>query len=308
MRDVSLVEARQQIYQDLQNSGTTNYALGNWRKKKDRLALCHYLLTRELLEADVGSIAMFAIPPDMSLQRPRNEHFLHPLSETDLMHERKTSPDIVHAGVSLLRRKIGKLRAILLDGSVKVEVRHQGVSPVISLAGRGGGKASAVHHQIAAMRPSSISWSNVLDYMNIAVFHAMARACSAPAGTIHFGYSMNWPQNMKGASVFDYVHEPKKIDALCDVGQKTVVKGYKAERVEHLLLSPPVENAVNLGDLACHSAMYKKWADAFFASADLADPCRQVAAVQLKPFSVWSQSNTTVYLTWSYDECINLGA
>jgi hypothetical protein len=86
MRDVSLVEARQQIYQDLQNSGTTNYALGNWRKKKDRLALCHYLLTRELLEADVGSIAMFAIPPDMSLQRPRNEHFLHPLSETVRTH------------------------------------------------------------------------------------------------------------------------------------------------------------------------------------------------------------------------------
>jgi hypothetical protein len=55
----------------------SHYDIANWRKKADRLALCRYLLTQELLGGDVGSVVMFAIPQDANLIRQGVEHFLH---------------------------------------------------------------------------------------------------------------------------------------------------------------------------------------------------------------------------------------
>ncbi len=37
-----------------------------------------------------------------------------------------------------------------------------------------------------------MSWSNVPDYMHPDDFHAVARACSGTAETVHFMHSMNW--------------------------------------------------------------------------------------------------------------------
>ena len=65
------------MQEGLHGASGTHYELANWRKKADRLAMCSYLLTRELLGADVGSVVMFAIPQDGSLVRPPVEHFLY---------------------------------------------------------------------------------------------------------------------------------------------------------------------------------------------------------------------------------------
>ncbi len=97
----------------------------------------------------------------------------------------------------------------------------------------------AAHDHLASLRPDSISWSNVPDYMEPAGFHAMARACSAPAApppapsaaasssstksnskggssscsgnggrgggkpTRHYLHSMNWVMDVKGACHLD---------------------------------------------------------------------------------------------------------
>jgi hypothetical protein len=37
-----------------------------------------------------------------------------------------------------------------------------------------------------------MSWSNVPDYMHPDDFHAVARACSGTAETVHFMHTMNW--------------------------------------------------------------------------------------------------------------------
>lgn len=81
MHDVPLVESRRTVQQDLHDKGGTYYDIANWRQRADRLALCQYLLTRELLQPDVGSIVMFAVPPGTGMQRPKEEHFLHTIDE-----------------------------------------------------------------------------------------------------------------------------------------------------------------------------------------------------------------------------------
>jgi hypothetical protein len=88
----------------------------------------------------------------------------------------------------------------------QVEVHHGAVEPVsTALPGAQGITAASaledVQVRITALRPFSMSWSNVLDYIEPCAFHTMARACSAPNGTVHCGYSINWPRQVKGASV-----------------------------------------------------------------------------------------------------------
>jgi hypothetical protein len=62
-------------------------------------------------------------------------------------------------------------------GKVSVELQRANVEDVIS--------------SIAVARPWTMSWSSVLNYLNNAHFHQLARACSIHGDTLHFGYSMN---------------------------------------------------------------------------------------------------------------------
>ena len=81
-------------------------------------------------------------------------------------------------------------------------MHHAAVEPpMMGAAPEDGSSREDVHRLIASLLPYSMSWSNVLDYIEPSAFHRMARACSAPSGTVHYGYSMNWPQYIYGASV-----------------------------------------------------------------------------------------------------------
>eukprot|EP00873_Tetraselmis_striata_P022560 jgi/Tetstr1/442824/TSEL_030907.t1 len=295
VHDVPLVESRRTVQQDLHDKGGTYYDIANWRQRADRLALCQYLLTRELLQPDVGSIVMFAVPPGTGMQRPKEEHFLHAIDERDLLRRRKTSADVVKAGISILQEKISNLREAMAGGEVQVEVHHKEVFP--ESCGRDAKsreEARAVHRQIAGMQPFTMSWSNVFDYMTPSAFHAMARACSAPQDTVHTG--------------FDYIERQELVDKLWEEGKALVVEICRMAQAEHLLLCPPVDNVINLGDYVCHGMFYTKWAKAFFGDAGMADPEKQVATVNLKPYAVWAQSNTTLYMTWTYDQAITFKA
>lgn len=64
--------------------------------------------------------------------------------------------------------------------------------------------AAATVASIRSLKPYSMSWSNVCDYIEPETFHTMARACSAPEQTVHFLHSMNWIQDVKGAFYMDH--------------------------------------------------------------------------------------------------------
>lgn len=53
-----------------------------------------------------------------------------------------------------------------------------------------------VPQAIRSLRPWTMSWSNLPDYLDPRDFHTMARAVSGPGGkdTIHYMHSMNWVQ------------------------------------------------------------------------------------------------------------------
>ena len=65
--------------------------------------------------------------------------------------------------------------------------------------------ATATVAAIRALQPYSISWSNVGDYFSPKEFHTMAKACSAPADTVHYLHTMNWVRDIMGSCYMDFL-------------------------------------------------------------------------------------------------------
>jgi len=65
--------------------------------------------------------------------------------------------------------------------------------------------------RIQNMKPYTMSWSSVLDYFTLEDFHEIARCCScAESGdTVHYGYSMNWPTEVFGMSLLDFMEDAR---------------------------------------------------------------------------------------------------
>ena len=126
--DVSLAAARKMWLESL---GNTNSFIGNFTAKADLMALCAYAITGELplagqggnQPAREGSVAMFCAPESCG-DRSMNEHFLQTISNKTLWAERLTSsPDIVRAGVNVLRKGVKRLQGMIRMGEIVVDVR-----------------------------------------------------------------------------------------------------------------------------------------------------------------------------------------
>ncbi|KAG1675033.1 hypothetical protein FOA52_002690 [Chlamydomonas sp. UWO 241] len=157
-----------------------------------------------------------------------------------------------------------------------------------------------------------MSWSNVLDYIEPRDFHAMAEACGGK-GAVHYGHSMNWVRDMKGASWLD-VKATLPGDAASEFLKTTLVKTRTKMLPElcmamewtQILVCPPVDNSMNLIDYALCMLHHKTWANHFFKASSIVDLDRQVARVTLFSRAEWDESNSTFYMKWSYDAEVKL--
>mmetsp|Transcript_10401 Transcript_10401/g.24413 ORF Transcript_10401/g.24413 Transcript_10401/m.24413 type:complete len:183 (+) Transcript_10401:256-804(+) len=119
--------------------------------------------------------------------------------------------------------------------------------------------------EIASMRPWSISWSNVLDYMGPKTFHKLARKLSVHGDVIHFGYSMNWPSAVKGAHLVDYML-CKGNTELAETRAKFIQTSNEMDAhvvtsfgLDGVLRTPPPENPMNTVDALLTRVHYKAW-------------------------------------------------
>jgi hypothetical protein len=123
-----------------------------------------------------------------------------------------------------------------------------------------GPNASAVK-EIAALQPKTISWSNIMDYMDKVEFHSVAKACSSTA--THFGYSMNWPRLIYGASLIDYPKEAIRI--IREAEQDTNKKLKKlCGRNRHIFMTPIQHNPLNTTSSFLAKRCYPHWVNHFF--------------------------------------------
>eukprot|EP00798_Chlamydomonas_sp_ICE-L_P029353 gene29353-12439_t len=171
-------------------------SVANFKRKVDRLALCSYIVTGQLLEAEVGSTVMFAVPRHFG-ELALDEKFLQTLSTSEIFGEMKKHQerDIIGAGVELLRFRMERLGRFLRAGHVQVDVWLANLTP----------ENKNLQEEIRQLKPWTVSWSNVPDYVDTAAFHRMARQLSGAEDTVHYAHSMNWPVEVKGASYLDFL-------------------------------------------------------------------------------------------------------
>jgi hypothetical protein len=73
VHDVSLAASRRQWLDSTTDTQSTEIA--NFKQQQDRMAMCAYIITGQLLDADVGSVVMFAVPEGVG-EKAFNELFL----------------------------------------------------------------------------------------------------------------------------------------------------------------------------------------------------------------------------------------
>jgi len=299
LHDVSLQESRKSW---LDNSDMTDTYVANFVRKEHRTAMWVYLLSGQVLHADVGSVTMFA-DPDPEVDRSMSESFLQTLPFEELHHcmeERGLDP--VQAGVEILRARLAQLAQAVRLGQVDIQVR---LGAVVA-------EDKPLLKHIAALRPDTMSWSNVPDYITPpSRFHTLAAACSSPS-TIHYMHSMNWPGSVKGACHMDFQVEdlqgaPEVLKRLLAISKKDIQRKYKELGIKYLLC-PPVDNPRNTVDFQLFLRHYKDWVRAFFSEGrqqGLRDVEKQVS-VDPPEYNILSRSNSTIGITFTYsrDEAV----
>ena len=73
LHDVSLAASRKSWLDSM--TETHSGEIANFKRKEDLMAMCSYVVTGQLLDADVGSVVMFALPDGVG-GKTQNELFL----------------------------------------------------------------------------------------------------------------------------------------------------------------------------------------------------------------------------------------
>lgn len=147
----------------------------------------------------------------------------------------------------------------LMHTLMHVQVHHQHASPV----------DTKFIKEVRDMKPDSMSWSNIVDYMQPQAFHHLAHACSLPS-TRHFLHSMNWFDGVKGAWLTDYIEMPRScretVVGRCEILGEAMqaVRARVAELGgQGVLHVPPLGNRVNVTDPFLMCRMHGEWVKAF---------------------------------------------
>jgi hypothetical protein len=273
--------------------------IGTMKLMIDRLAVARYELTGDFAVntgPSCGSIIMFDCP-DFTPPCALDESVFCALNFVRIMEiANQSSPpiSIVDAAEEYARRGVKKLVSWCQTGKLEVELVCSRFESAIDY--------------IASLRPWTMSWSNVLDYLQHEHFHGLARRCSKHGDTLHFGYSMNWSTNVWGTCLIDYSGEEfvnlrrKILAGTNDV----LVKSYSNLGWDKRICLPLRNNPINTTKIVLEVQSYREWCDYFFGQGRKGGmPCRVGNFEHVIPSPLAVTGGNTVSFTWTYDQDIN---
>lgn len=264
--DVSLGQSREDWMKNHDSSPWSD-EICNWKRDEDMLAICTYAMTGQLCYPDLsaGSIVMFALPHGESVAK--NEDVFQVVNLKDFLkfYERQDNVDgCLEVLTMYLESKVQVLMDRIQGGEIIIEVfcdeiqiDHKVLIDTIHY-----------HHQ-----PSSMSWSNLCDYINPRDFHKMLHQCSIGSGTAHFGYSMNWSMEVKGTYLGDYafVYDDEFLKKFVEKTYDEAIKSIrKVNSSFHKYVTfRPKTNPYNIIDweLCKKRNLHNVWFQAFIAEA-----------------------------------------
>ena len=298
-KTISAEEARRNWFLYTAAEGSDSFLGGcNFVRSEDRAALTRYFLTGEVFSAEdqhdttlVGSVTMWnaapGFPPMLKGDTITNTVFLESLIEE--RNRNAGEGDVVNWIVNIKSRQICHLRELVMKQLVEIELQYGNLEPVSSSSGQD------LACEIGALKASTVSWSNLVDYFKLSDFHDLARALSGPT-TKHYGYSMNWPTVVYGAEILDYESVDERKMILDECYEKTSSTG---EQSSALIVVPFFQNPVNLAGYSLAPKFYPHWLDQFVKSSIDSSTNLMESHIALKHPLL--RSPRTLYLKWTYD-------
>lgn len=253
-------------------------------KKCDRVDMIRYYLTGEFgLQGEAacsGSITMWDCP-EGTPPLQSGECVLNTMSAHDVIGSKFWDGNYLRTAEKEKTHRVSLLMALARSGKVKVSVKVAFV------------ECGKVAQDIASLKPHSISWSNVLDYLDPSDFHRLARECSSvdkDRPTAHFGYSMNWPRWTFGATIIDIATTAECMN-LIESAAKSIRKSFGDDVFSLPLRANPINTTKRLLAVKYH----KSWVDYFFGHSRA-----ERQHIEIPEFNPLSSAPSIISMGWLY--------
>lgn len=263
---------------------------GTMQHIEDRLDMATYELTGDLFVGKsagnlVGSLCWWDCPEETPANEA-NQTFLSAIDMWQVLKERSPKQSFFSAAEGYLLRRVEKMIAWARSGAVTVEAKV--------------GNVEELARQIAALKPWTMTWSNVSDYYTPSKFHRIARACSANGDTMHFAYSMNWSIDVLGSHVMDYADAEKRKD-IFKMAYEMLNGIYDLLTYKTVFRCPPPGHPMNVADMALTRHCYSMWIEHFFGIAKRGGACKfgRVEPAIYNPLS--NSGSGTFFFTFCYN-------
>ena len=294
-----LEKARKSYMESKTNS---NSNIGTLTKRKDRVALAKYELTGEFgldestHAAFCGSIIQYDCP-EGTPPSAMDESVFAALDFAKIMEvaNRDENVTILEAAETFALDGVRKIISWCHRGQVDIQLICSPFEDCVET--------------IASMKPWTMSWSNVLDYVGYETFHDFARKCSRGSSTIHFGYSMNWTTIVYGTYLLDYAGSDlaEARAAIIDGANEAIEQSYTSMGWHKRIRLPLNQNPMNTTGYVLEFQYYKEWADYFFGMARKGGRSCTVANLERSVGSPLAcTGDSTTLFTWTYDPDIHL--
>ncbi|ETO82310.1 hypothetical protein F444_03535 [Phytophthora nicotianae P1976] len=318
----------------------TGYVATNSKRKSGSKKPNRRKNSKQEAELLVGSVTMWNVPsgaPPLEEDFAFNTVDFMTLLEDFAERQRKQKHSVDRLSVADLfvihiMKNLQRLRDLIQAHKLTINVMYGVVKAV-----RGKAANDPVNQEllarIAMMHPYTISWSNVLDYFLPDDFHDLARRCSMYGDCMHYGYSMNWPTQVYGASIIDY--DPKYCKQVIDTTLDTALcfstssgpsavpssmQLFKMMGLDKLVTLPFREHPLNATGYVLAHVYKQHWIDHYMKTGELTGTAAfrlgasytpsnsglQMGTMDLSMPSPLYRTSLTLYMSWCYDPELRL--
>jgi hypothetical protein len=315
---ISDVDAIQRWLYESSDGGQVYTQSCSFPRRSDRTALVEYFMTGEFgtkysqvrnsihqtntaVTATntemVGSLAMWSVPP---WAPPSNKSDQDRVNNTILLQSildeiNRTDEDIsiVEAMYHIKVRQVQKLQHLVQTQKLQIYIRYGDIQPLHLCSGQ-------LLDEIRDLNATTMSWSNLVDYFDMGLFHELAQHWSRHNEVTHYGYSMNWPTTCFGTSISDYAttRERKEILFATLDTARTVSETLGLEK---MITLPTFEHTEDQTGDWLGRKLSPKWVDYFKKEGKKLLPDHDIIVKdEMQLYSPILRTTRSIYLTWMY--------
>lgn len=308
---ISAVEAIQRWFYESSKHGQVYTLTCSFCRYNDRISLLQYFMTGEFNSNNknqanmemVGSLAMWSVPdwapnPNMSDQDRVNNTVLF----QSILDEIKSHPNddihIMNAMYNIKLRQVRNLQRAVQSKEIQIDIRYGDIQP-LHRANR------YLIDEIRDLKATTMSWSNLVDYFDVGLFHELAHDWSSindnGSTTTHYGYTMNWPTTCFGTIISDYPtrkERAKLVFEMIEVAKKEAEK----TGIGYLVTVPSFEHTEDQGGELLAKHLRPKWVEYFVKEGKTFLPMNRNIVVNdaMQLHSPILRTNRNIYLSWTY--------